>query len=121
MRKSNAAVLLALLLAFPVWLRAQTPGATILYDTRSPVVTFAVESLDAALKAQNLRVTRMDYRNGSGPPGARKEVVIDVYSYQEDVRVICYDHAGRELWKKKTRAKPANKSVDKSAELPEAS
>ena len=32
------------------------------------------------------------------------EVVIDVYSYAEEVRITCLDPAGRPLWKEKVRA-----------------
>lgn len=32
------------------------------------------------------------------------EVMIDVYSYAEEVRITCTDPAGREIWKEKARA-----------------
>ena len=32
------------------------------------------------------------------------EVLIDVHSWNEEVRITCYDTAGRELWKEKVRA-----------------
>jgi hypothetical protein len=32
------------------------------------------------------------------------EVIIDVYSYKEEVRISCFDPAGRELWKEKAKA-----------------
>jgi hypothetical protein len=32
------------------------------------------------------------------------EIMIDVYSYAEEVRITCMDAAGRELWKEKARA-----------------
>ncbi len=32
------------------------------------------------------------------------EVMIDVFSYAEEVRITCMDAAGREIWKEKARA-----------------
>lgn len=32
------------------------------------------------------------------------EVIIDVYSFKEEVRISCFDPAGRELWKEKAKA-----------------
>lgn len=39
-------------------------------------------------------------------PGAIQgivEIFIDVHSWQEEVRITCYDTGGRDLWKKRTR------------------
>lgn len=43
-------------------------------------------------------------RENKGSVQGIVEVMIDVFSYAEEVRITCLDAAGRELWKEKARA-----------------
>ena len=109
---------LALLLLFPSLLLAQeaTPQDRVLF------VVSQVKDLDANhyLWAAEMAASRMagDHNEvlegglAAGLKQAREqkgtvqgivEISIDVHSWQEEVRITCYDSAGRELWKKRTR------------------
>jgi hypothetical protein len=109
-------------LQIPVGAQAPEPSQAQASEKLVLVVTAKVEDLDdnhylwgAELAAARLKGNTKVLEGGLAGalrfsrenPGAVRgivEIMIDVYSYAEEVRITCMDAAGRQVWKEKARA-----------------
>lgn len=118
---SNLCTALALAISWPLYLAAQTEptAATATSDRQVLVVAakindlaedhyqWAAEMTAARLKGKTTVISgglAGGLRHARENPGAAMgivEVMIDVYSWREEVRITCFDPAGREIWKEK--------------------
>lgn len=116
------AVALALAISSPLCLTAQpTPSTSAPSGDRQILVVaakvddlaedhyqWAAEMAAARLKGKTtvlsggLAGALRHARENPGTASGIVEVMIDVYSWREEVRITCFDSAGREVWKEKT-------------------
>lgn len=117
---SYRSIALALAIACPLSLAAQTAPATPTSAERQVLVVagkvddlaedhyqWAAEMTAARLKGKStvlsggLAGALRHVRENPGTAMGIVEVMIDVYSWDEEVRITCFDSTGREIWKEK--------------------